>query len=226
MNLGPQNDRQPGNANHRFYSISMSKLTVLYFGTVGYYSVFWFYRLWRDLEVQTGRKFFPVIRALFAVFFVHELFRLIQKKDPDIVWRPNQLAWFYILINILQLLFFVVIANEEWGSMAQFLSLVCVVILQYYVVYQGQLAVNRIADDAFGKLNEKMTLENQLWMAFGIFMWVRYLIVSLNPADTPNELPGTMPVTPEAAPAEPKPAAIKISQYLKASKVSEPRLRS
>ena len=110
------------------------------------------------------------------------------------------MAWFYIFTAILQLLFFLVISYNEWPQFTYFASSVVVLVLQFYVFYQVQLAVNRVAGDAFGERNKKMTLENQLWMAFGVYIWVSSIWHALNPVEEPGSKSDTETASELSAP--------------------------
>lgn len=154
----------------------MGKFTLLYFATMGFYSIYWFYRNWMAAEAITGRKMFKVGRTLFAMFFVHQLFTLVQSQQKEEgqqhSWRPIFLAWFYIGAGAMQ--FILTLAVEEYGlnSWLRLFVFCLALIAQFYVLYTVQLIMNRVALDPFGKSNSKLNIHNHLWMAFGVYLWV------------------------------------------------------
>lgn len=61
-----------------FHAVSPLKLIVLSFGTFGIYQYYWLYRNWKLHRQRTGEEVLPLARAIFAIFFVYQLFRHID----------------------------------------------------------------------------------------------------------------------------------------------------
>src|SRR5437016_3978380 len=67
------------------YVVAPTKFLVLAIGTLGLYQVYWFYKNWALLNVK-HQSYWPVARAIFAIFFVYPLFKEIEgelEKRPD-----------------------------------------------------------------------------------------------------------------------------------------------
>lgn len=164
-----------------FPVVSMGKFTLLYFSTMGFYSLYWFYRNWGAAEAITGRNLFKVGRTVFAMFFVHQLFTLVQAQqktdEQQYSWRPIYLAWFYIGAGAAQFLLTLLIEQYQLSSWLRLFVFCASLLAQYYVLYTVQLVMNRVALDPFGEANRKLTFQNHLWIAFGFYLWFNTISV-------------------------------------------------
>lgn len=61
-----------------FYHTSPWQAALLDFFTLGLYSIYWFYKHWRMIQISTGEKLSPFLRAIFQIFFVFSLFKRIH----------------------------------------------------------------------------------------------------------------------------------------------------
>lgn len=195
-----------------FPVVSMGKFTLLYFSTMGFYSLYWFYRNWAAAELITGRNLFKIGRTLFAMFFVHQLFALVkaeQKTDEqEYPWRPVYLAWFYIGAGALQFLLTLVVEQYQLSSWLR-LFVFCVSLLaQFYVLYTVQLVINRVALDPFGEGNKKLNFQNHLWIAFGLYLWFNTISVCYLQAT--GQMPRGPLLEQPSAPASVEPAAKRV----------------
>lgn len=55
--------------NHRFYVASPTKFLIMYLGTMGIYEIYWVYKHWAQFKAATKGDQWPVMRALFPIFF-------------------------------------------------------------------------------------------------------------------------------------------------------------
>lgn len=153
----------------------MGKFTLLYFGTMGFYSLYWFYRNWAAAEAITGERMLKLGRTLFAMFFIHQLFALVQSEqkteEQQHPWRPNKLAWVYIGAGAGQFLFTLLVEQYGLSSWLRLLIFCTALVVQFYVLYTAQLVMNRVALDPYGAANSKLTIHNHLWIAFGFYLW-------------------------------------------------------
>lgn len=156
----------------------MGKFTLLYFATAGYYSYYWFYRCWNALEGNSSQRFFSAGRAAFAVLFVHELFArlrgLEQQRGHSHVWRPARLAWIFVGAAIGQFLLLYWVLQLQLGCWVRLTISVVVLVVQFYSLYQVQLAVNRLAGDPFGRQNQRLSLQNHIWIILGFYIWFAF----------------------------------------------------
>ncbi|HWA38844.1 MAG TPA: hypothetical protein VG873_13360 [Burkholderiales bacterium] len=61
-----------------FFPVSIAKLVLMTFGTLGLYQYFWIYENWKLEKQRTGESIWPLPRAIFAVFFIYQLLRRID----------------------------------------------------------------------------------------------------------------------------------------------------
>ena len=76
------------------------------------------------------------------------------------------------------------------------LTAVLVLVVQFYALYQAQLAVNRLGGDPFGKANQQFTVHNHLWIAVGFYLWFNLVSNCVYPPPPPSSASGppVMPV--------------------------------
>ena len=72
----------------RFYVVSKRKLTILFVATFGLYGVYWQYKLWSRFKHAAPSDsedagMWPVMRAIFGVFFIHPLFGQVKRHSKD-----------------------------------------------------------------------------------------------------------------------------------------------
>lgn len=155
----------------QFYVVSMRKFTLLFLLTAGLYGVYWFYRMFKTMQQVQQRELLPILRALFAFLFVLGLFSFIhreEQKSPNAKpWNPDFLGWVFAASCLVQLVFNLV--NLGLGPVGLFVIFIITVFGQFYPVYQVQLAVNRMAQDPFGRVNAQLSTTNMLWILFGVF---------------------------------------------------------
>lgn len=158
-----------------FPVVSMGKFTLLYFCTMGFYSLYWFYRNWAAVEAITGRSVFKLGRTVFAMFYVHQLFSLVKSEqkteEQQHYWRPIYLAWFYIGAGAAQYLLTLLVDQFGLSSWFRLLIFCMALLLHFYVLYTVQLVMNRVSGDPFGVTNSRLTIQNLLWITFGFYLW-------------------------------------------------------
>jgi hypothetical protein len=87
-----------------FFSIGLVKFAVMTLGTIGIYPVYWFYKHWKTIRARTGDDIWPIPRAIFAVFFFHELMATVETyatgKNRTVVLQKRGMAVLFFLLNI------------------------------------------------------------------------------------------------------------------------------
>jgi hypothetical protein len=160
------------------------KFLLLNILTMSVYSVYWFYRNWKQIKLADNRNIWPVPRAIFSLFFVHALFadvdRHIKQRGIDHVWHPVLAATLFVVIAVF---------GAINGQLTQFnflppwfLFVVFLFPLLYsLVLLPGQKAINVASDDVGGTKNARLTTANWIWMALGVFVWIAncYAIATL-----------------------------------------------
>ena len=65
----------PESPRHMFYVVSKIKFLVLFFATFSLYGVYWNFKNWSLYKNYHNDDIWPIMRAIFSVFFTHSLFR-------------------------------------------------------------------------------------------------------------------------------------------------------
>ena len=92
-----------------FFAVSVRKLAVLSFFTLGLYPLYWFYAHWQHVRVwNTGRDFSPARRTLLFFFYCYPLFRRVRALDRQVNGASRLQAGLltvgFIALNLLDLL--------------------------------------------------------------------------------------------------------------------------
>ena len=159
-----------------FYVVAQRKFLVLMIGTLGLYAIYWFYRNWSQFNRARRLNYWPVLRAIFAIFFTHSLFgevdRVLQRERRRYDWSPGGLATLYVASSIVT---GVVGQLPRLGGrgtvMVSQLVTWALFAAMVYVLHRAQGAINLACDDADGKGNRALTWPNFAWLALGALMW-------------------------------------------------------
>ena len=57
------------NVKSYYFPISIFKLSIMYLSTLGWYSVYWWYRNWKSIKLRNNDQSLPLGRSIFPVFF-------------------------------------------------------------------------------------------------------------------------------------------------------------
>jgi hypothetical protein len=175
--------------SREFYLVSMGKFTLLYFATMGMYSLIWFYLHWEAQNRRPNAKpVWPAPRALFAVFFIDNLCarlaNLQRETGNTYPWNPKALALGFIVLQLVHLSISIAI-KEGYLSSVWAYSVPFLMVAEYYFLYKFQLVANRTLGDPFGKANSQFTPVNALFIGFGVVMWLGWLQSLMAPAAAP-----------------------------------------
>jgi hypothetical protein len=170
-----------------FYLVSLGKLALLFFVTLGWYSIVWFYLHW-DAQNKTQKKqVLPILRAILCVFFMADLCRRLaseqQKQAVAYDWSPARLVTVLVVVFAINLLLTVGYYMQLISPDVQLFSLVLNLPI-FYIMYQFQLVANRVMGDPFGQENKSITPVNTLWIGFGLFMWLNLFFALFSDAPT------------------------------------------
>jgi len=177
----PQADLEEGIASDEseFYVVSIRKFTLLFFFTLGIYTVYWFYKNWSLYKAHTHGNQWPVPRAIFSIFFTHSLFGNIEsslfQKNKDYSWDAGGLASLYVILTIVSRVLDQ-LSNRSIGSPITDLISLATVPMIYYVLMSAQKAVNISQDDELGEGNKAITGFNICWMVLGVVMWALVIL--------------------------------------------------
>lgn len=158
-----------------FYVVSKKKMILLLVLTLGIYQVYWFYQNWRHYQKASGEKIWPLPRAIFAIFFVHALFRAANdQRDRGPVrlsaWNHGQQATIIVLLLIISQVLDRLSSKSIGSPITDCLSLLLLCPLVACFA-SAQEKINEACGDPQGESNSKLTVGNYIWMALGVLMW-------------------------------------------------------
>lgn len=162
-----------------FYVVSKKKFLTLYFGTLGYYSIYWAYKNWKEYKRSTGTNIAPALRAIFMIFFTHSLFRRVEEcikgNRTAYTWTPQASAtWVVALTFVSNILDRLPVRNV--GSPYLELAPIAILLPLGFAYVKPQLAINAACADPEGASNSSLTGSNYIFLALGIPAWCLVLI--------------------------------------------------
>lgn len=172
----PESDlTQDITARPEFYVVSISKMLVLFFATLGAYAIFWFYQNWKNQKIKYQEKIWPVPRGIFGVFFAHTLFRRIDKFLTEgknaYSWSPDIIATIFVVSSIFSNLASYFMSDK----LAVTLSMIALLPVAFSL-YSAQKAVNAACDDITAFQNNNYSIANIIWIILGILFWAVTLL--------------------------------------------------
>ena len=112
----------PSSGTHVYLSVSVAKLLLLSFGTLGLYQYYWFYKNWQLHKLRTGESVSPFWRTFFGIIFCYPLFRRIGEYAstsgtsglnagafaagwiiPSLLWKLPDPYWLVIFLAVFAL---------------------------------------------------------------------------------------------------------------------------
>ena len=161
-------------ANDAFYVVSPRKLAILFISTFGVYSAYWFYRQWDYQKRAFGLDVWPIPRAIFAIFFTHSLFRIIDQAARGAgyshAWNPSSQATLYVAL---------VLGARVLGRLqtvsgeAELMSMISIAITMTCLMplMAAQKVINLALRDAEGSRNAAITTANAVFIGLGVLLW-------------------------------------------------------
>jgi hypothetical protein len=157
-------------ASSDFYVVAPLKFWALYLATAGVYGLYWFYRNWDGHRRSTGERIWPVARALFAIFFVHRLFRAVDGKlrmhDRAYTWQAESLATGFVVATIIERLLDR-LSSKSIGSPFTDIAAYVMIPVVGSMLSNAQGAINAACGDPEGASNRRFTALNILWLVLG-----------------------------------------------------------
>jgi MFS-type transporter involved in bile tolerance (Atg22 family) len=176
----------PERAPDRYYVVSPTKFWVLSIATAGLYRLYWHYKNWALYRASTGERIWPVMRAIFAIFFTHALFRevdaSIRRKALTHSWHPMGAATFYVIASLVENASDRMAGRSIGSPWTDLASILCVP-LAISSLYVAQKAINVACDDPDGGSNRRFTIANWVWIGIGFLLWSLIAIGMLLPAE-------------------------------------------
>lgn len=161
-----------------FYVVSPKKFIILFLGSMGIYSLYWFYKNWSNYKKDTGDKMWPVARSLFSIFFVHDLFKKMMGKGSN---QTGEMSKHVNVITVVYMFAYVAstvsdrLSGKEIGSpYTDYISIILLPVIGW-ALYKAQLLANAACNDLNGDSNNKLTPLNYLWLFLGGLFWILVL---------------------------------------------------
>ena len=125
-----------------FYTTSISTLVLLQIITFGAFSIYWFYRHWDVQRRACGMRVSPLGRGLFSIFYVHQLFRVIdrgaRRSGLSPAWSPGSQATTYLGLVLAARIIGRLTSDEEAGILVDF----CLVVASVFPLATAQRVAN------------------------------------------------------------------------------------
>ena len=177
----PETQKLPADENETpFFPVAEGKFITLYILSFGLYGIYWFYQHWKRQKPMMDKKIYPLLRAIFSIFFTHSLFKRINQQATHLPqqhkFNTNALATFFVATIILSHVIEPVSMGADMiQSMTSqtFITVSLVLfLLSTYPLVKAQATINRINNDMLGLLNHKYSGWNYLITVPGTIFWL------------------------------------------------------
>ena len=173
------NELQTQSNNMEFYVVSPKKFLILFLGTFGIYTVYWFFKHWSQYKKSSGENMWPIMRGIFTIFFTHSLFALFEtkyeRKTGEAPRSINHLATIYVVFAVgCQILS--KLSENGYGNPATFILGLLILPVSCWVLYQAQSLANYSGDDVRGESNNDLTGLNYAWLVLGGIFWLLIIL--------------------------------------------------
>jgi hypothetical protein len=168
----------PETTSTAFYAVSIIKFWVLSIATAGLYRLYWHYKNWALYRASTGHPMWPVMRAIFSIFFTHSLFREVDARlrhsAIDHRWDGQMWATIYVVITLIENVTDRLAGRSVGSPITDFIS-IAAMLLATASLQQAQRAINVALGDPEGTSNSQFTIANWIWIVVGVLLWVLIL---------------------------------------------------
>lgn len=167
-----------------FYVVSVTKLTVMFIGTLGLYQIYWFYKHWQHYKAHTGENVKPVLRGIFAIFFVHKLFAAIHASGLS---RVEAAGFKHAsAANVFAILTIVSVVIDRVASRTTELGVLDLVgtaigLAVVLPLRSAQAAANRVSGDATGSSNSSYGAASIVALLLGGAVWLLLVVAMTLP---------------------------------------------
>ncbi|MBT8118286.1 MAG: hypothetical protein KJN89_01100 [Gammaproteobacteria bacterium] len=182
--IDPADHTMAGENAITYFPVSEGKLITLYILSFGLYGVYWFYKNWSLLQPRIEKRIFPLMRAIFSIFFTHSLFKLIDQSAVTLErkhkFNANLLATLFVAAVVISNILDRVSVNSGVLNMLPdntmiIISLI-IFLLSAYPLAVVQATVNRLNNDILGYLNHRYSAWNYLLIIAGTLLWLMVLL--------------------------------------------------
>lgn len=187
----------PPKKGSAFFTVSVTKLTVMLIMTSGLYGIYWSFKNWSHYKAYSGRPIWPIPRALFGLIYLPSLF---YKVDAELKTQGRRLPYWAALAAGLILLFlapsligfliglFQGLTQGTYtglGVIPAILASTIPFLLQCLILRTIQSFINLANGDAEGSRNKDFTRWNVLWMAIGVIYWIAGIMLTISMNQSP-----------------------------------------
>lgn len=169
-------------ARKEFYVVSLRKFVVLYFATLGWYGLYWFYKSWSVNKRFAGSSVWPILRTLLSPIFAYSLFR---KVDKSLMRQElgRMSYWFahasiYVLLGLGGML--VGYGSDGNTQIEEVIGWFPWVTLMLVARAANLLLVQRMINiatlDPGGRSNSTLSAANWIWIVMGSSIWALSLL--------------------------------------------------
>lgn len=162
------------NNTQPFYVVSKQKFIILHIATFGMYAFYWFWKQWTVWKKYSKEELWAIPRAIFAIFFTHSLFSIINQKANQTTGKVLPTIQNAATVFVVYLVLSSIINKLTMTTPIIFdIPLIAVsLIVSIWALWQGQEQANIASDDINGQSNEKLTAFNYFWIVLGIIFWL------------------------------------------------------
>lgn len=162
-----------------FYVISKNKLLVLSLLSFGLYTYIWSYKNWSAYKKANQLDIWPLARAFFFIFFIHQLYRRaddrIARSGRKFDFDFEQWATVFVVVTVGARLFEVAANRIDSWLFYKPLAILAVPLCAY-ILQQAQGLINYAAGDPEGQSNARFNPWNYLVIVPGAVMWCMTLM--------------------------------------------------
>lgn len=156
-----------------FYIVSRKKFITLYFCTLGFYSVYWFYKNWKLQKILLKESYWTIMRGIFYIFFTHDLLKKIDKKlknpNKKYYWDHNGISTQIVILTIASNISGRLAMKYIGSPYTDILSLVLTATIGVLLL-KAQEAVNLACNDPEGTSNNQISGLNIFWIVAGLIL--------------------------------------------------------
>lgn len=157
-----------------YFAISPTRLVILFILTLGFHTIYWFYRNWEALRKMGGQKVIPLIRGFLSWFYAFRLFKEIsissERHGHKMPVPPGLLATIYFLSLI------VGSAILQFSHLLPEATLGLLIILYFLFIFLPlaliQRAINANNKKEGFSLTKKFSLVEKLFVLIGFITWI------------------------------------------------------
>jgi hypothetical protein len=155
-----------------YFAVSTTKLVVLWFCSLGFYGIYWFYMQWRHIKQHEKSDIMPAARSIFQIFFIHSLIQHVnataKTERIEDQLSAGMLATGYIILSIMG-------SFREPLWLVSFLSIAFLVPIQKVI---NRININQIPN---ASLNDSYSGANVTLIVIGGLLFVLAFIGAFTP---------------------------------------------